>query len=57
MQVGSCSFNLCNIVRLPLLEQPEERCDSSDIQNMGADSHDVVQDPGQLAKHHPEEGD
>ena len=36
---------------LAFLEQPEERGDAANVQDVGADTHDVVQDPSQLAKH------
>merc|ERR550534_2937446 len=35
---------------LPLLEQPEEGGDAAHVEDVGADAHDVVQDPGHLPK-------
>ncbi len=37
---------------LAFLEQPEEGGDAADIKDVGADAHQVVQDSGQLGKHH-----
>ena len=36
---------------LPLLEEPEEGREAADVQDVGADAHQVVQDASQLAKH------
>ena len=34
-----------------LLEEPEEGGDAAHVQDVGADTHDVVQDPGQFSEH------
>lgn len=36
---------------LTLLETPQERCQSTDIHGVGQDGHEMVQNPGDLAKH------
>ena len=39
---------------LPLLEEPEEGRDAANVEDVGADTHDVVQDAGQLSEQHPD---
>ena len=39
---------------LPLLEEPEEGGDAANVEDVGADTHDVVQDAGQLSEQHPD---
>ncbi len=42
---------------LPLLEEPEEGGDTANVQDVGPDAHDVVQDARHLAKEHCQERD
>ena len=37
---------------LPLLKQPEERSDTTHVENVGTDTHDVIQNPGHFTKKH-----
>ena len=39
---------------LPLLEEPEEGRDAANVEDVGADTHDVVQDAGQLSEQYPD---
>lgn len=35
-----------------LLEEPKERRDAANVQNVGPNAHDVIQNPRQFTKHY-----